>query len=283
MATKRELIDWHTNLWLDEHLSHEHRSQMHTRSGGRATDAGPKRHRETVAAVAERFVLVTIQWERLGAKVPNDFVADYVKQHPGRAIGFACVDPNDPKAPDELERAIKKLGLRGLKLAPPYQNFDPWSKEAWQLYELANHLRIPILWHQASAFPAQSVLEYANPVLLDKVARAFPEMKMILAHFGLPWADITVQLLRKHKQLYTDVSARLYRPWEMYNALLHALDYKVTGQVLFGSDFPVQTTQEALDTFRGLRSFAPGLPPIPEEVIEDIAFHRPLELIWPDA
>jgi hypothetical protein len=144
-------------------------------------------------------------------------------------------------------------------------------------------LGIPILWHQASAFPAQSVLEYGDPLLLDKVARAFPELRMILAHFGLPWSDITVQLLRKNKQLYTDVSARMYRKWEMYNALLHALDYDVTGQILFGSDFPVQTTEEALATFRSIPAFAPGLPPIPDAVIEDIIHNRPFELIWPSS
>ena len=64
---------------------------------------------------------------------------------------------------------------------------------------------------------------------------------------------------------------------------MHALDYKVMGQVLFGSDFPVQTTQEALDSFRGLRRFAPGLPEIPEAVIEDVIYNRPFKLIWPDA
>jgi predicted TIM-barrel fold metal-dependent hydrolase len=119
-------------------------------------------------------------------------------------------------------------------------------------------------------------------VLIDKVARAFPRVKMILAHFGLPWADIAVQLLRKHKQLFTDVSARIYRPWEMYNALLHALDYDVAGQVLFGSDFPVQTTNEALATFRGLRTRFPGMPEIPERMIEEIITNRPLSLIWDD-
>src|SRR5262249_24703720 len=79
---------------------------------------------------------------------------------------------------------------------------------------------------------------------------------------------------------FTDISARIYRPWEMYNAMLHALDYGVTGQVLFGSDFPVQTTEEALKTFRALRTNAPGLPPIPEQIVESIINDRPLELIW---
>jgi uncharacterized protein len=274
------IIDWHTNLWLDEHIDVEHLTAMHVRSGGRATDASPDRHRRTVAAVAEKFIVITMKWPRLGVNVPNDFVAQYVAQFPGRAIGLACVEPRDPNAERELERAVKVLGLRGLKLAPTYQGFDPWCEDAWKLYDLCNQLKIPILWHQASAFPSEAILEYGDPIYIDKIARNFPKLKMILAHFGLPWANIVVQLMRKHKQIFTDVSARIYRPWEMYNAMLHALDYAVTDQILFGSDFPVQTTEEALKTFRDLRKYAPGLPPIPEKVIESIINDRPLELIW---
>jgi uncharacterized protein len=274
------IIDWHTNLWLDEHIDAEHLTAMHVRSGGRSTDAGPERHRSTVAAVAEKFIVITMKWPRLGVNVPNDFVAYYVAQFPGRAIGLACVEPTDPNAERELERAIKVLGLRGLKLAPIYQGFDPCCEEAFKIYDLCDQLRIPILWHQASAFPAEAKLEYGDPIYIDKIARTFPKLKMILAHFGLPWANIVVQLMRKHKQIFTDVSARIYRPWEMYNAMLHALDYGVTGQVLFGSDFPVQTTEEALKTFRDLPKYAPGLPPIPEKIIESIIDERPLELIW---
>ncbi|MDZ4735873.1 MAG: amidohydrolase family protein [Rhodospirillaceae bacterium] len=274
------LIDWHTNLWLDEHLTEEHRRDMNVRSGGRKTDASPQRHERDVAGVADRFGVVAIRWPRLGVDVPNDFVADYVSRFPDRAVGFACVDPMDPGAPDELERAIKTLGLHGLKLGPTYQGFDPWSNEAWQLYEIANDLRIPILWHQASAFPAQSILEYGRPYLIDKIARAFPDMRMILAHFGKPWANETVHILRKHKQIFTDVSAVVYRSWEMYDALLRAKDYGVMDQVLFGSDFPVQTTTEALASLRNVAAEYQGMPRISDTVIEDIIFNRPFDLVW---
>lgn len=276
------IIDWHTNIWLEEHLDPRTRAGMARSSLGRSTDGTPERHEREILPAAEKFVVIACRWPRCGFDVPNDWVAEYVARFPGRAVGFACVDPNEATAPDEIERAVKTLGMRGLKLSPTYQGFDPWAPEAWRLYEIADHLGIPILWHQAAAYPSASMLEYANPVLLDKVARAFPAMKMILAHFGLPWAAETVQLMRKHPQVFTDVSARMYRPWEMYDALMRAIDYGVTGRILFGSDFPVQTTVEALETFRGLRTKFPTMPEIPEAIIEDIITNRPLGLIWDD-
>jgi predicted TIM-barrel fold metal-dependent hydrolase len=109
-------------------------------------------------------------------------------------------------------------------------------------------------------------------------------LRRIIAHVGQPWIGELVVLLRKHKQLYSDLSARYYRKWQCYNALMLALDYKVTDKLLFGSDFPVQSTAEALASFRAINDWGEGvtLPRIPDEVIEDIVYNRPLELIWPE-
>jgi len=276
---ERALIDWHTHVWLPEHLGAEHGAEMAARTG-RDTTASPERHRSGVQAAA-KFVVVGIKWGRLGANVPNEYIAKYVAQYPGRAIGFACVDPNDPEAPEELERSITELGLRGLKLSPVYQGFEPWSPGAWRLYEVADALRIPIMFHQAAAFSAQAVLEYGNPVLLDKIARSFPRLRIIVAHLGQPWIEETVQLLRKHKTMFADLSARYYRHWQFYNGLQQALDYQVTGQLLFGSDFPMQTTEEAAAAFRAVNEFGPGvsLPRIPDAVIDSILYERPFELL----
>ena len=60
-----------------------------------------------------------------------------------------------------------------------------------------------------------------------------------------------------------------------------AIDYGVTGQLLFGSDFPMQSTEEALAGFREINNWGPDvrLPKIPEQTIEDIIGNRPLSLL----
>jgi hypothetical protein len=279
----RALIDWHSNLWLPAHLGAEQRAEMASKTG-RSVDASPAAHREHVASCCDRFVLVAMKWNRLGIHIPNEFVAEYIAEYPGRAVGFACVDPHDADAPAEFERAIVKLGLRGLKLSPVYAGFDPWSPEAWRLYEIADALKVPLLWHQSAAYAQQSMLEYGSPIFVDKIARAFPTLRMILAHVGQPWIAETVVLLRKHKQIFTDLSARYYRKWQCYNALMLAIDYGVTGQMLFGSDFPIQTPSAALDSFRAINDWGEGvsMPRIPDSLIDDIVYNRPLELLWPD-
>lgn len=275
------LIDWHSNLQLPEHA--DDGDEMIKRVGI-SVDATPESHEKHVAGVAEKFVLVTMNFPRIKVRVPNEFVAEYGRRFPGRAKSLACVDPLDERAPRDLEYAIKELGMHGLKISPVYGGYDPWSKEASRIYQVCDRLRIPLLWHQSAAYASESTLEYGNPILLDRIAREFPKLRMIVAHVGQPWVGETVVLLRKHPQIFADLSARFHRKWQVYNALMLALDYKVTNQLLFGSDFPLRTTSDALAEFRNINSWGDGvsLPKFPPEIIEDIAQNRPLELIWPE-
>jgi predicted TIM-barrel fold metal-dependent hydrolase len=49
-----------------------------------------------------------------------------VQRYPEQFMGFASVDPWKGKlAVQELERSVKELGLRGLKLHPTTQAFFP--------------------------------------------------------------------------------------------------------------------------------------------------------------
>ena len=279
---KNQLIDWHTNLWLPEHLGAQY-EEMGSRTIA-DMDGSPPRHRETVAAQAEKFIVLALKFDQLGIHVPNEFVAEYVARFPGRAVGFCGIDPLDEASPRQLEHAVRELGLKGIKFSPVYSGFDPWCPEAWRIYETADRLNVPMLWHQSAAYAVQSHLEHGNPILIDKIARTFPRLKMIIAHVGQPWTGDLVVLLRKHKQLYADLSARYYRQWQCYNALMLALDYGVTDQLLFGSDWPIQTPEAAIDSFRAVNDWGEGItmPRFPDEIIEDIIFNRPLELIWPD-
>jgi predicted TIM-barrel fold metal-dependent hydrolase len=280
MTPARQLIDWHTHCFLPEHLDAASRARMQARRvlGG---DGSPEHHRRGVVDDgAEKFVVIKMptNW---GRGIPNDFIAEYVGRYPGRAVGFAAIDPNDPRAPAELERSVTRLGLRGLKLFPVYHGFDPWSPPAWRLYEMTEGLGVPVMFHVGGAYDPEAALEWGNPLLLDRIGRALPRLRMIVAHLGQPMMQETVMLMRKNENVFADLSARFHRPWQLYNGLRTALEYGVADRLLFGSDFPVMTTGEAVRAFRALNEWGDGvrLPPIPPDVIDGILYERPLELL----
>lgn len=220
-----------------------------------------------------------------GVVVPDEYVADYVRQHPGRLYGFASVDPHDPQAPKQLERSVKELGLVGLKLAPIYQNFYPERKEYFPLYAKADELGIPILWHQGTSFVSEGFLDASRPAALDPIARTFPDLRMIIAHLGHPWHGECVSLVRKHRHMYADLSALAPRPWQFYNAMMNVMEYGVPHKVLLGSDYPFSTTQQTIDALRNINDLTEGtkLPRVPQEVIEEIIHRDPLGLLFPGA
>jgi predicted TIM-barrel fold metal-dependent hydrolase len=216
----------------------------------------------------------------VGFDVPNDYVAEYVGAHPEKLTGFASVDPTRPGAVAELERAVA-AGLRGLKLAPTYQGYDPLASSAFEVYEAAQTMRLPVIWHQGTTFVRTARLAHARPIQLDEVALRFPELRIVIAHMGHPWIDEALVVVRKHPHLYADISALYPRPWQFYNALVSACEYRVSDRLLFGTDWPFGTVADTLAGLRAVNRVTEGteLPRIPEDVIEGIVSRSTLELL----
>lgn len=211
----------------------------------------------------------------------NDSTADFVRDDPARRIGFCSVDPEHPGAMDELERSRVDLGLRGIKLGPNYQDFEPLGEPARQVYAYAQQHGWPILFHQGTSPIRTAPLRYAHPIVMDEIAIAFPELRIVMAHLGHPWQIDTIAVIRKHPHVYADVSAGFYRPWSFYSAMRLATEWNVLPKLLLGSDFPVATPAE---TIAGLRAVndpiaGTGMPRVPEEGIEAIIARDSLALL----
>src|SRR5690606_34892287 len=87
--------------------------------------------------------------------------------------------------------------------------------------------------------------------------------------------------IRKQPNLYSDISALYYRPWQFYNSMRLAVEYKATGKILFGSDYPATTTGESIDALRKMNHVlgTSGLPPIPEDILESLIHRDSLSLL----
>lgn len=275
------IIDCHTHIGrAGEHVGGAILDDLLRTWGRPLWDVALEDHWQAVQEV-DRAIVLAFDAPRIGLVVPNDYVAAYVAQHPEKLIGFASVDPNRPGAPYELERAVKTLGLRGLKIAPIYQHFDPLSAPAFALYEAAAALAVPLLWHQGATFVRDAPLIHARPILLDEVARRFPDLRMWIAHLGHPWCEETAAVIRKHPHLYADMSAIHFRPAQYYFAMLSAFEYGVAHKVFFGTDYPFATLEDSLRSLRNINAVIAntGFPRIPEEVVEGIIHRDCLSLL----
>ena len=259
-------------------------------ANGRAHASGD--HRETNSAAAGRHlaaaapVSTTIVFgfmsRYLGAKISNDHVAEYVRGHADRLIGFAGIDPSDPKeAVTELRRAREELSMPGLTVAPAAQDFHPSSSQAMRVYAEAAQLRMPVVFHTGIHVSRATKMEYAQPVLLDEVARELPELRIVIAHMGYPWVHETITLLLKHPNVFAEISWLLQQPWQAYQALLSAHQCEVMDKLLFGSGFPVAPASLCIESLYGLNHLVHGtnLPTIPREQLRGIVERDALSVL----
>jgi uncharacterized protein len=277
------IVDVHTHVWESPcHIGESFIADAREVAGEGYRDMAVdlKKHGEAMQVV-DKAVVLGFRARHVNVLVPNVYVADYVKTQPDKLIGFCSVDPQDADALEQLDHCVETLGLRGLKMGPIYQNVAPTDSRFRRIVRRAEELKIPMLIHQGTTFCSNVSLEIANPIQLQPLALEFPRMKIVIAHMGHPWIAETLVLIRKNRNMFTDISALHYRPWQFYNALVMAMEYGVLDRLLFGSDYPFTTpaaTIEALHKFNGM-SEGTNLPRVPEVKIQQLIERDTLDLL----
>jgi predicted TIM-barrel fold metal-dependent hydrolase len=211
----------------------------------------------------------------------NDYVAAVVRSDPQRFIGFASVNPayeGTGAAVAELERAVVELGLAGLKLYPMYQHWAANDPDlAFPIYERAQELGVPVMIHQAGSTRIDAKLELGRPAILDDIGRTFRDLRVIIAHCGLPWVDEALFLLTKHPNFYAELSyfiASVSRR-DLFLFLSRCEPMFVPLEKLFfGTDYPgflydpVKLKEKLLTT--NDEADASSLPPLPRSKLDGI-------------
>ncbi|MDQ3920099.1 MAG: amidohydrolase [Acidobacteriota bacterium] len=123
--------------------------------------------------------------DRRSLRAANEYLSGLVRGHADRLVGFAVVNPLHPEAPDDLEEAVGRLGLRGVKLVP--SGWYPYDDCAHRVYERAARLKLPVLFHSGIFIDGRSG-RYCRPAFYEAV-REHAGLRVTLAHLGWPWCD----------------------------------------------------------------------------------------------
>ncbi|MGH7772219.1 MAG: amidohydrolase family protein [Candidatus Binatia bacterium] len=84
----------------------------------------------------------------------NNSIGRILKKHPGKFIGLATVPLQDANlAVDELERAVRELGLHGPVCYTSVREKDLDAEELWPFYAKAEQLNVPIIVHPVNTGP----------------------------------------------------------------------------------------------------------------------------------
>ncbi len=190
--------------------------------------------------------------------VTNDFVAGCVAAHPDVFCGFASVDPlTGPAAVAELERAVRDLGLKGLKMHPGAQGFSPDDRAYYPIWETASALGVPLLVHTGTTGLGAGMpggggihLGGADPMLLDPVAADFPDLQIVMAHPAWPWQDEQIAVALHKPNTWIDLSG--WSPRYFAPELVREIGGRLQDRVLFGTDYPFISHEKWFSAFEAL-------------------------------
>jgi len=253
-------VDVHSHAWeYPQHFDEGFRSQAARARGGTEVDLSVRYEDYRRSAPQDCRAVVFGGKARLsGLWVDDAFVARYVAQDPARLVGFLSLDPTQDGWERELRAGHEELGLRGIKLLPMYAGFRPDDARLDPLWAYAQRHGLPVLMHTGTTFISQAPLECTLPRHADAVAIRFPGVKIVLAHLGHPYEGECVAVIRKHPNVYADVSALHYRPFQLYHSLMLVQEYGVWDKLLFGSDYPFTTVNASVEGLRRLNDMLGG-------------------------
>ena len=259
MTTTPSTFDGIIDAWAqpaDPHfLQHVPEAARLTKLSGSAKLVGREVTVEQTVEMMDRAGIQTVMlcaWHRPGKWViTNDEVAAIVRGYPGRFVGVAAVNLEKPlEAVRELERAVRELGFKALRVLPWLWNRPPNDRFYFPLYVRCIELDIAFctqVGHTGPLMPS----EPGRPIpYLDDVALTFPELRIVGGHVGYPWTDEMIALAWKYENVYIDTSAHLPRYYPPQ--ILHFMKTYGKEKVLFGTNFPMLTFEACAAQARAL-------------------------------
>ncbi len=137
---------------------------------------------------------------RDAARIVNDSIAEIVAMHPDRFVGIGTVPLQNPKmAIAEMERAVKKLGLRGIEIGTNVNGIELSDARYHKFFAKAQELGILIFMHPLGTTEGKRLSEHylvnivGNPMdstiavsnlIFEGVLEKYPKLKMCIAHGG---------------------------------------------------------------------------------------------------
>jgi 5-carboxyvanillate decarboxylase len=222
------------------------------------------------------------------AAAVNDEISAFIKKYPGRFAAFATIAAQDPvPAARELERAVKKLGLKGALITGHIQDHYLDEQKFWPVLEMAEKLDVPIYIHPK--FPRADMIRpyldypglsgamlgytadaslHAMRLILSGAFDKYPKLKIILGHMGeaLPFWLWRMDSRFKSQQTFSAEATKMYGALSKTPSQYFRENFYVTtsgmfwhpalqfvtsvlgaDRVMFAADYPYEDNREAVE------------------------------------
>lgn len=187
--------------------------------------------------------------------VANREIVEAVANYSDRFLGFLAIDLEAiDKGLGEVREYASAPNIKGISIEPGSGLRPRWCDDPSldPIYEIALELDLPVsisLSGLLSALGGHDI-SWSNPISIQRVARKYPDLKIIVSHAAWPYADEMVVVALACPNVY--VSPDLYAS----TAGMICADTYVKGanmfledRTLFGTAYPVKDLQESVRDF----------------------------------
>lgn len=162
----------------------------------------------------------------------HEYVIESVRKNPDRFLGVMMINPHFglDEAFTVLDQLVKEEGFRAIKMHPSFHNYFPNKNKhlSYPIMEKARELNIPVIIHTGEP-------PYSVPALMAPLAKDFPDVKIMLAHFGtqkIGYSDDAINVASNHDNIYLQID------WSHLNRLKEGVETLGPERLVFASDSP---------------------------------------------
>lgn len=188
-----------------------------------------------------------------GEKVLRDAcerLATIQRDYPGRFVTAVGVDPRlGYEAAKHVRIAVREYGIKCIRICPMFTGIPIDDKLAYPLYTAACDEGAVVTMNVGVPGPMKPA-KLQRTILVDEVALAFPDLKIVMTHIGDPWVGETVSMLVKHPNVFAMTAgwAPKYIPEEIWNVQRRRNKHKI----MWSSDYPVLPFDRTINEGRAI-------------------------------
>ena len=176
----------------------------------------------------------------VGTATGSEFITHFVQEAAGRIGVLSMIDPTAPDAVERLD-ADMAAGFKGVKLYPVrgYRLSDP---KARPFFARAEELGANMIIHYGVSVDPSADMRFADPIDLSPVARDFPGITFVVAHFGAGWLESVLHVAYQCPNVAVDTSGTnnwidfMPNRMELADVFLQVVTALGPHRVLFGTD-----------------------------------------------
>jgi uncharacterized protein len=175
-------------------------------------------------------------------------IAALVSQSP-KLVGLGSVDIESrgvESALAAIDHAIHTLKFKAINIEPGFGRparqvddpiFDP-------VYQTCQQHNVPVC---VMSGPTTPDLDYAHPNAVARLARKYPDLKIICFHGYYPYVNEIVGAAFRYPNLYLVPDMYIFQPGaELY---VQAANQFLADQLLFGTSYPFRAMKQTVDDF----------------------------------